>query len=233
MSRLLSKYTNLKLFLLDDRAFDPTISRIERLPEDRIIFLPDPGPTVQCNQKRKSEPYIKVLIVGLQSKRKGINEIFELLKLHGNELTNVKFLLAGRFDKETDFLIKNIAKYNGQLEYHEGFFSEIKIKEFYENTDYVILPYEKSFSGSSGVLAYSTAFGKPVVATSHGCVGYRTTSSNIGYVYESGRIADLKNLIRKLPAASTAEYRKLSENCKRFAEKRSISAHQRTIFENL
>jgi glycosyltransferase involved in cell wall biosynthesis len=69
-------------------------------------------------------------------------------------------------------------------------------------SDTVLLTYRKHF-GSSGVLSLAAAAGKMVIASDEGLVAQRVRDHNLGWLFSSGRVAELKKCMAG--AASLSE----------------------------
>lgn len=231
MKKLLSKYPYLKIALLDERAFRKESVLIKKKELDRYIWLPDPGPVVRINVKPILEEKIRVLLIGIQSKRKGLEDVIKLMEINPQVGKSVHFILSGSFPEETGHLKSRINAMSGIFDFREGYFSEEIIQNTYQQCDYVMLPYEKSFQGSSGVMGYAAAFGKPMITTAHGCIGFRVKEFDLGFSYESGDIVKLNKIMNSLPIRNTEEYQKMSRNCYQYDSDRSICEHQRLLFD--
>ena len=154
----------------------------------RIHLVCDPFPGVQHDDHVEPFDYekVNVLAVGLQSKRKGFDQIQKVLTK--SDLGDVAIYLRGRFETRESLDIPE------GLDVMVGFFSESDIQKYYKAADYIIIPYDKSFYASSGVLAYAVSMGKPIVATSHGLIGARVADNFLGFVYEHNDIEYPLNL---------------------------------------
>lgn len=230
---LSSTYPNLKIALLDERAFDKKLGLLSKRESRKFVLLPDPGPLVRIKAKPVRSEKTRILLVGIQSKRKGIEDVVKLLEtgLLRNEF--VHFTLSGSFPEETGHLKARVAAMKAVFEFREGYFSEETIQETYQQCDYVMLPYDKTFHGSSGVMGYAAAFGKPLITTTHGCIGFRVGKFGLGFSYESGNVLQLSEIIDRLPNRDAEIYREMSRNCNKFSLDHSIDEHQRILFASI
>lgn len=221
--RIFDKYKNFNVALLDERVLEVKLN-------NRFHYIPDPSPSVDVNMyEYKFDEKIKILVVGLQSNRKGFDNIIKLLNKYSDNLRQVKFNFIGRLTDETEKFRSVIKKYSEYIDWEEGYFDDEIMCQKYANSDYVIMPYSKNFSGSSGVMAYATIFSKPLITTSHGCIGYRNSTFKLGYIYDYNNIEELYSLIINLPTVETLEYKKLCVNSKKFAESHSLDKHTAEI----
>ena len=224
----LKKYPKTFIGILDERIHSNKFSKIlNNAYSNHFFYLPDPGPEIIYKEERPITGRIKVLIVGLQNRRKGLDQLVKYLEKYGNE-NSVEFRFVGKLTEETE-KYRDFLKTSSYIKWEEGYFPEVEIQRYYSQTDYVFLPYTPDFTASSGVLAYATAFGKPVIATDHGLIGYKTAHYHLGYTYRYNHIKKLQETLQKLPHRDSDEYRELSENCKKYAKMHSIREHQQTI----
>ncbi len=225
--KLFAKYKKLNVAILDERILDKKVTK-------RFFYLPDPSPDIDENNypHKNTTDKINILIVGLQSDRKGFHEIINLLAKYENRLDNISFTFAGRLSEDTEKFRKAITQ-SEMLNWEEGFFPEEIIRKIYSSCDYVILPYSTAFNSSSGIMAYATAFGKPLITTEHGCVGFRIDYYKMGYTYKYGDVDGLYALIDKLPNAQSKKYQNLSIGCRKFSSAHSIDEHTGKIFTKL
>ncbi len=224
---LFSYYKKLHVAILDERILGKKIHK-------KFFYLPDPCPTLlpETYITESSEKKIKILIVGLQSDRKGLDEIINLEKEFGSALDHISFIFTGRLSEETEIFREDIIN-SKMIEWHEGFFSEEEMRIFYANCDYVILPYSTLFDGSSGVMAYATAFHKPLITTEHGCIGFRNQYFQMGYTYKFGDIKALNKILQSLPDKETNKYHQLCTGSKQFSIEHSEVKHIKMIFSKL
>lgn len=228
----LKNYNNTYIGVLDERLTHNRFSKIiKKNIFKHFFYLPDPSPEIIYHDRPTRTGATKVLLVGLQNRRKGLDQLIKYLRKY-KDTNEIDFTLVGRLTEETelyrDFLISN-----PHIVWHEGYYPEKEIQKFYSETDYVFLPYTPDFTASSGVLAYATCFKKPVISTEHGLIGYKTISYNMGYTYPYNNIVKLHKLFMKLPKRTDKKYIQLSENTQVHTEKHSIKAHQNTLLKVL
>jgi glycosyltransferase involved in cell wall biosynthesis len=233
VSRLaLRRFRTLRFLLLDERVFEPGTM----LPagfRDRFAWIPDPGPVLSAIPPAASSPAGRptILLVGLQSKRKGLADVVRLLET-GALKREVHFRLVGRLAPDTERLRPRLHRLSpSAFSWVEDFLPEADIQREYAAAQFVALPYTRSFDCSSSILAMASGHGKPVVATDHGVIGFRVQKHGLGFTYPSHDIAKLAATIGSLPATSSALYRTFSENCRRFAQANSVAAFQQRLFE--
>lgn len=229
----LATYMHARIAILDERVFDSKWSALEKSEyKNRFIFMPDPAAKLYEKEKNGRNNKIKLLLVGLQSKRKGINNIVRFLKKYENFLKNFEFILVGRLDSESEIHADYLSECSN-LKWINDYLEEEKLQEMYEHCDYVMLPYTKDFNGSSGVFAHACAHSKPMISTNHGCIGYRVERFGLGMTFESGNMVQLYNLLQRLDDIKIEEYRQMERNANQYAIQHSIEKHQEIIMRGM
>lgn len=225
--------SDVHIMLLDERINDRSLSRISNNSEDTFTFFPDPPPpypiTDAETETGKYSTPIKILLVGKQSRRKGILDVIRVANdiYPGNE--NLQFVISGKLEAEMEYLRPKLLELKNRIIWHDDYVSNANLLERYKQADYVMLPYTPDFNGSSGVMAMAAQCGKPVITTDHGLVGYRTKNNSIGFTYKSGDIDGLKKILADLPNLGQENYSQLSRNCTQFSRNNSIEKHQKII----
>ena len=138
-------------------------------------------------------------------------------------------MLYGRLTPETEKYRGTLKHLGRVFEWHEGYFPEEEIQRQYREADYVVLPYARDYSGSSGVFAYAMAYGRPCIATSHGCIGYRVRHFGVGYTYTARATESLSRVLSSLARPGGEAYVEMRERCLAYAAERSIQRHQKVI----
>jgi glycosyltransferase involved in cell wall biosynthesis len=210
---------------------DERISKKDNLSRRRtrhysIHFLTDPSPDVPqlSRDPQSAVGPLNLLIVGLQNSRKGFHDLMRLLQSRDLDPMEFCFTFLGRLHDDTE-KYRSFLSESPLIKFHEGFFPEEQLFSAYSEADYVLLPYTYEFHGSSGVLAHAAAFGKPVLATAHGLIGYRVATFKLGSTYPSGDIDALDNCIQSLPRRNSDQYRDWRRNQLAFARTNSIDSH--------
>ena len=238
-ARAFAAVPGLRVALLDERALDPEFSGLGSIPfGDRYFLLPDPIPGLSgpgsLTSRREPDPFvagdgIKCLLVGIQSKRKGLTDVLAALNSCSEPDRMPTVFLSGKLEPDTELLRPAIESLKGRLDWREEYVPEDLIRRTYASCDYVIMPYDRSFHGSSGVLAYAAAYGKPLLVTDHGCIGYRVEKFGLGRTYPSGRPDLLASALRGLPAPGEEEYEAMSRNCLNYAKANSMDKFQEIV----
>ena len=78
-------------------------------------------------------------------------------------------------------------------------------------SDYIVLPYRKSFNGASGPLGEGVSFGKCIIGSDHGNLGFTINTYHLGYTFKSENVDDLSNVITQalsVPFSEDEQYMK-------------------------
>lgn len=75
------------------------------------------------------------------------------------------------------------------------FLSDEEVDLAVEASDYIVLPYRKSFNGASGPLGEGVSRNKCIIGPKHGNLGYTINRYQLGYTFISENAADLTNAI--------------------------------------
>lgn len=230
--RALRARPGLHVGILDERVFDPALGQVPSLPDDiraRFVALPDPmppsPPTAAPTALPTPEGPTRGLLIGLQSRRKGLSDVLEVLRQQTGKTALPHLLLSGHLDKDMDWAGEELRARSDQITWRDAYVDEAELQRTYAATDYVLLPYARDFFGSSGVMAYATAHGKPMITTDHGCIGYRIRHYGLGLTYPSGDPASLAALLTTLPGRDSAQYRQWQENGRAYAAANAAERH--------
>lgn len=211
--------------LLDERVYEGGLAKSKTALRWKHFWLPDPGPNIDFSPNiNKGIGRIRVLLVGLQTKRKGLHEVCDAVVGHEFDLADILFILTGRLSKETENLRIKMSE-SSLFELREGFFLEEDLINSFISADYVLLPYDRSFAGSSGVLAHAAAVGRPLICTDHGLIGYRVKERDLGLSYPYGNAERFLQLLKKLPRPGVKKYGEWQNNLREYAKEHSRGRH--------
>lgn len=152
----------------------------------KFVAIPDPiVPLPDIKIKNPNTDRTVMLHCGSLDERKGTISILRaLLLLQDTVLSKIKFIIAGKFtstecESRASKLIKQLQKTAIEIEYHHGFLPYETLGEFFQQTDYVLIPYS-NIGQSSGILGYAAQFNKPVIAPGKGLLGNLVVTNNLG-----------------------------------------------------
>ena len=162
---------------------------------------------------RHEDGCLSLLAVGLQSSRKGLRDLIRVARLIEQEALPVRIFVSGKLADGEHELAQQVKTLKTVMRSRVEYVDDAEILRTYNACDAVLLPYARDFSGSSGVFAHAMAFGKPVIATEHGCVGWRTHSFGVGLTYPAGDADALLALVRTMIGWSDADWQAHRERC--------------------
>lgn len=233
ISRWLQRFPKLKFFVLDERLFDPALSALPRNLQDRYLLLPEASPWTGNPAPPVARSSKELLVVGLQTRRKGLEDIAALVE-QPDFPAEVRIKIVGRLGDDLQHLRSLLQRQPAaRLVWEEAYLSEEEIRKRYAACDYVLVPYTRAFNSTSSVLAWAGAHGKPVVATDHGIVGYRVDKHRLGVVYPSGDVRSLMKQIRQLPEVGSTSYDAFRQTCLKFAENSRLEVFKATLARHI
>jgi glycosyltransferase involved in cell wall biosynthesis len=176
----------------------------ERLAgHSEVVVVPDPwngdfGAVSQQEARREMQIAADVPMVGLigrQDRRKGFPIAVEALVRIAESGKPVGALLLGAVPAVHEPDLARLRRILGPRLIHEpSFVPDVDLPKFFAACDVIWLPYDTSFTASSGVLARAAASGVPVIASDHGLVAHRVKSNRLGWVFpaaDSEQLADI------------------------------------------
>lgn len=162
-----------------------------------------------------------LLYFGVLSYEKGLD-----LLLNAIEGLNEKFklVIAGRptfFDESFIENFKNSLYDKEKIISHIDYIPPEKVPLYFLAADAVILPYRKSFLGTSGVLQQACGSGKPVIASDVGEIGNVVKKHNLGIIVEPESIDSLREGIKKFLKEKEIIYKLVQKNALNYAKENS------------
>jgi glycosyltransferase involved in cell wall biosynthesis len=167
-----------------------------------------------------------LLTLGKQDRRKGIDF---LLGVAPELINRENFILAviGRiedgFKKEFEELK---AKHPHRVIHINLFVPEADLSLYFAAADIFLLPYSRDFTATSGTLSRASASGVPVLATSHGLVGYRVATYGLGSVFEVSNKASFLQATDKMYSLRTRASGDFKQRLSAFSERMSLKSFE-------
>lgn len=192
-----------KIFLLNDKITPQLYNA--KFKTLVFSFLPDPYIPLAQNttgtSKRSSSKLVTFLHAGALDQRKGTLTILQALQLLSLEdAARIKIIIAGepspQFDNSIRFELDKIST-NLNIEYIPQFVSYENLGRLFEETDYVLIPYENTMS-SSGIIGYAAQFGKPVIGPNSGLLGHLIEYYHLGITLSHICSESLSTIIKSL-----------------------------------
>jgi glycosyltransferase involved in cell wall biosynthesis/polysaccharide pyruvyl transferase WcaK-like protein len=247
LASLAAKVESLTLWVLDE-SFDGAALNIAGVA---VVVMADPVPHLDASQvlaqgraevsdfivRNRSQGELALLAVGLQSARKGLRDILRAGRTLLDQKVPARIYLSGQVAPGEENLAPQVRALSGMLAVRTEYVSDAEILRTYNACDAVLLPYARDFSGSSGVFAHAMALGKPVITTSHGCVGWRTRKFGVGLTYDANDPAGLVAAVKTMQSWSDVEWRRFKDNCDAYYRRNSydvtLEAIRRQVVERI
>jgi glycosyltransferase involved in cell wall biosynthesis len=192
---------NVKKIFFIDRYYIDYFNSIKN--KHKLIYLND-AVDLEYNSEQSSveiRDKINILVYGSISKRKGL-KFLETSLLNSNLKKRLKLVIAGKVHKdylnEFDEIINNFKRENWNIEVMNKWVTKEEEFKLFSNTDIVWSCYEKSFSGSSGVIYIAGAFKKPVIVNNTGYISEIVLENNNGEIVNSNDFNSITASINKL-----------------------------------
>jgi glycosyltransferase involved in cell wall biosynthesis len=177
-------------------AFDERLDDVQDDLPISLHLVPDPWSGPFSDERRPEararyeldDDEAHLLTLGKQDQRKGIDFLTEAMPEVLRAIPNIRWVVAGSIHPQYESEFKSIqAKLESEkLTHRDEFIPEHELPDLFAAADAVLLPYSRSFTASSGILARAAASGVPVVATDHGLVGHRVRQWNMGETFAAG-----------------------------------------------
>lgn len=222
------------LYLLDEYMIKDFIGKY-RSYKSRIYFLPDPwsGEFIHSSEEAKvklgiSKDRFVFLNYGIGDKRKGLHLVIRAM-LQAPSDSKWFLLCAGEVGKNREIVYGlNELQSRGAAKIINRYISSDEEKMCFSASDVVLLPYIKHF-GSSGVCSLAAAAGKMVIASNEGLVGKRVNEHNLGILFESGDVQDLKNSMNKASLLSKSNKQQFENSAIEYSKLCSREAFSRAL----
>jgi glycosyltransferase involved in cell wall biosynthesis len=177
-------------------AFDERLARIPHIFRP-VSVLPDPwsfrsdateaavtsSSVSRSSLGLRSQDFV-ALVVGRQDIRKGFDRVVSAAPGMRSAIPNFHLLVAGQVPYPS--VSWRELRRKEWITHIADFVPEDQLPSLFYAADCVLLPYSSNFDSTSGVLAHSAAFGRPVCATGHGLVGHRVRRWRMGLTFTSG-----------------------------------------------
>lgn len=185
---------------------------------EAITLIPYPCPSLKVvkasNQDFNNK---KLLIYGTIREDKGI---FDFLSQPGTEKLNIT--IAGPVLDERILSFKN-----HNITFINKYFNEEDddMRDLINSHSFMLLPYVKSYTGGSGTLKDSIAFGLPVIASDIPTFREVIQEGQVGYIFKT--VGDIISFSDNITAM---EYTNMAQNCLKYAQKYNWENMRREYF---
>ena len=173
-----------------------------------VQYLADPFPDAKATEPLAARQRLglgsgkHVLVYGAITERKGIQELVAALaQRKGSE--PLTLVVAGAQDDETRAFLSSAGAALPAAVFMDRFITAEEELDLFSACDVVWLGY-KGHYGMSGVLVQAYRFGKPVVATADGLIGWFCRTGELGPVVEDLSVASINRAFDKVFEARPA-----------------------------
>lgn len=220
------------IFLMDEYLFAAVK---DKYASPTFHFLPDPWAGDFLHSQKDARKALEIpldrfvlLNYGIGDRRKGLHLTVHAM-LGSSPDSRLFLLCAGRIAKDQE-LLKGLSQLEkqGRAKVLDRYVSDSEESLCFCASDVVLLPYIKHF-GSSGVLSLSAAAGKMVIASDDGLVGQRVRKHNLGWLFPSGNIDELKKCMDKAILLTESEMSEFQEASLRYANSCSREAFRKAL----
>jgi glycosyltransferase involved in cell wall biosynthesis len=185
-----------------------------------VQYLADPFPDAKATEPLAARQRLglgagrHVLVYGAITERKGIQELVTALAQRGGS-DPLTLVVAGAQDDETRAFFSATGALSPAAVFMDRFITAEEELDLFSACDVVWLGY-KGHYGMSGVLVQAYRFGKPVVATADGLIGWFCRTGELGPVVEDLSDTSINHAFDKVfeerPAAAPAGPHLLERN---------------------
>lgn len=197
---------------------------IKGLPVEKALYCPFGASehnfidSYSASSHKFSPGKVRLLFFGLLRKDKGIEVLLNAIKL---TKPGAFFIIAGsnRTKEDLNLLRYNDTEYGAFIEVNEGYISENKKEQYYNNTDFILIPFGKSHIESSGVFFDAVAYRRPIIASEVGDMADYIKQYNLGYLCKPEDPQSLAEAIEKSQHCTQEEYVSMQKGFESFFEK--------------
>lgn len=197
-----------------------------QVPADRIIYVPlGPRTTaIKWARRRRDEEPGTVLFFGRAHPHKGLEHLVKAQPLISSRIPHARILIVahGKDLSRCRLMIGDESKF----EIHEGFLPGPDAIPYFERASLVALPYLSA--STSGILMTAYVFGKPVVASSVGCLPEYVEDGVTGLLVPPADVGQLAQAIIRLLSDDAGRCR-MGENARKWAMKEQMKVAARTV----
>jgi D-inositol-3-phosphate glycosyltransferase len=209
-------------------VFDPSIKQglidyfgFNEELADRIRVVPHGiGDAVEILSKEEARRRLKLdptqtvfLVFGILRKDKRLDVAIEATK----GLPGCRLIIAGGPHDFTEATVKELIQQKGCEQWVSAeiaYLPEERMHAYFSACDAVVIPYDKSFKGQSGILTLACAHRRAMIASDVGILGDAVRKHALGFAVEPESVSALrKGILRFL--SLTAEERGRMEQCVR------------------
>ncbi|WP_420850236.1 glycosyltransferase [Ramlibacter algicola] len=177
-----------------------------------------------------SEEDFVALTIGFQDARKGFPLVLAASERALRDSGRKLFIVGNIKEEFKPRLLALKAKFPAQIVHLDRFVEEGELPYVFAAADVTLLPYAKSFTASSGVLPRSCASSVPVIACSHGLVGYRARTYDLGIVINTDCPSALATAIDQMSVELGTNRTRWARSLSQFSQATSLRAFEESVW---
>ena len=171
---------------------------------DKIAYLPDMAPCagLELPQTPPRGDRIRFVLFGALQRRKGVLQTLDAVaRLAPETAARLELRLCGRLAEDADTVCARIQALNAssgaEIVLDDRFLPFEDLRAEVAAADVVLAPY-LWHKGSSGVLYWAAAFGKPIIAQDYGTMGAEVRQFGLGLTARCGDVDELAGAMERL-----------------------------------
>lgn len=177
--------------------------------------------------KKANKNTFIILYFGTEQKRRGYAELLKLAV--DNDVCFVHCGLKNnqeKYDLNVDELREVINKRGKLFETNEYIADTACIDYFFNSVSHIVLPYEDTFYGSSGIMYQSLSYGIPVLVRDTGLLGKLVEKYNLGLTFKGDTLLDQFLKFVNIPKVS------FSNSIEKYMKFQSLDRFESTLIQS-
>ena len=198
---MLSNQKVSKVYILNDKKAAKYLNAVFRTNKFEMLYDPLPATSLGIKLKNEDSEYFEFSFVGMIQKRKGIIEFLNaLLRIKDNlpKKIRVNFLGLNSDDPEYRRLVleltQSLESEMIKFRFHNTFIEYEALNNALYNSDCIVAVYKNHFY-SSGMLAHSCKFKKPLLVSKSGLLGEYVRENKLGLSVDPNNSQDYSKAI--------------------------------------
>lgn len=228
---MLSNQKVSKVFILNDKKAANYLNKIFHTDKFKMLHDPLPANSLDIKLKNDDSEFFEFSFIGMIQKRKGIIEFLNaLVKIKDNLPRKIRVNFLGLNSDDPNYhklillLIESLQSKMINFRFYNKFIEYEDLNNRLHNTDCIVAVYKNHFY-SSGMLAHSCKFRKPLLVSKSGLLGEYVTEHGLGLSVDPDNLQDYSNAILSIINNNYSYNTKYSDNYnlesspKKFTEK--------------
>lgn len=168
----------------------------------------------------------RVLFFGRMNPYKGVDNLLKIVK----KCPEINFDVVGKVDPQVEEIVNELKSENN-VHMHTGYVSDTEMKNYFINSDWVIVPYNSA--SQSGIIIDAYKYSRPVLAFDVGAISEQVDHGYSGYLVNEKDINQFSKLLKKSILMNKEEYYKLSIQAYKYGIKKYSTEYAKKRFLKL